>query len=236
MYKVAIFDMDGTILDTIQDLADSMNHVMEKNGFSSKYKPEDMKLFFGSGVHVAVLRALAAESGLAEKEILEIGNVEHAEEKIDKNIASAIENDFNSWYPEHCNRKTGPFPGILKVLSELRKEGVMTAVVSNKMDDAVQVLVEKHFPELFACAQGVTVERRRKPYPDMTQYVMEQLGVKPEETVYIGDSEVDMETAKNTGIACISVDWGFRTHHFLKEIGAKTICSTVEEMKRCILD
>lgn len=237
MYKAAIFDLDGTLLDTIEDLTDSMNHVLTACGFRGAHEAEAMNAFFGSGIRVAIERALVAERGGTEEQVMRIGTDARAEETpavLDEEI-DRVEEAFGAWYPAHCAIKTRPFAGILEVLEELKAQGVRLAVVSNKIDPAVRELVQVHFPGMFGYAAGVSESVRRKPAPDLTQNALSALGVRAEEAVYIGDSEVDLMTARNAGTDCISVDWGFRRRSFLEAVGATCICATPEEMKERIL-
>ena len=222
MYKAAIFDMDGTILDTIADLKDSINHALEVNGHRCDYTAADTCRFFGSGVRVAVARALAAEAGLTASEIdeSELANV----------IAS-----FEAWYPAHCDIRTKPFDGISTAVRRLQIAGISTAVVSNKMHEAAVILAERYFPGEFEFVQGVDDRIRRKPNPDVTLRILELMGLSRDDAVYIGDTEVDIETAQNAGIPCISVDWGFRNRDFLEQAGAEHICSDMDELVAAIL-
>lgn len=228
MYKLAIFDMDGTILDTIEDLTNSMNYALRKHGHFSAYNSVDMNKFFGSGVKVAVKRALATEAGYNREAVDRIGNKFEAD--LDENEVRKVISSFEAWYPEHCNIKTKAFAGITDCIKNLNELGIQTAVVSNKMHEAAVILAERYFPGLFKCVQGIEEGIKRKPNPDATLKIMSKLAVSKGETVYIGDTEVDIETAKNAGIECISVDWGFRSHKELEDMGAKPICSSVYEM------
>lgn len=143
---------------------------------------------------------------------------------------------FVPYYTTHCHEKTAPYEGTPEVLSALRKHGILTAVASNKDDRDVQILTEALFPRLFDAAMGNHKEIHRKPAPDMVMEILEKLHVSKEDAVYIGDSEVDMETAKNCGMPCISVDWGFRTHPFLLAHGASVIISSPMELMRLLVD
>ncbi|MBQ8974982.1 MAG: HAD family hydrolase, partial [Oscillospiraceae bacterium] len=140
------------------------------------------------------------------------------------------------YYPYHCEIKTRPYDGVSDMIRLLRENGIMTAVVSNKMDKSVQALCVKHFDGLVDVAAGENEPHvKRKPAPDMTKKVMQELGVTPEEAVYIGDSEIDMQTAENSGLKCISVAWGFRTREFLEEHGASMIIDSVDELPDAIM-
>lgn len=147
-----------------------------------------------------------------------------------------IQEIYTPYYAAHCDIKTGPYAGILEVLEKLRAAGVKTAVVSNKPDIAVQKLVNDLFTGMFDLSVGEMDGVRRKPAPDMTEKALRDLGTADKrKAVYIGDSEIDMQTAENSGLDCISVDWGFRGRKFLEEHKAKTIVSRPEEILPLIL-
>ena len=206
-YKAAVFDMDGTILNTLDDLCASLNHAMAETGHRSDFTPGEVGAFFGSGAEEAMARALRTEGG---------GSTEPEE-------ARRVFEVFRVWYPAHCEINTRPYPGVLELLTKLRERGVKTAVVSNKLDAAVQALCKTHFPGLFDAHLGEREIVRRKPAPDMTLAALERLGVPPSEAVYIGDSEVDLLTAENAGTDCVAVSWGFRSRDFLEAHGAARI-------------
>ena len=149
---------------------------------------------------------------------------------VSEEAANAVIAAFAAHYAVHCDDATGPYPGILALLRRLKAAGVQIAVVSNKLDEAVQVLNRVHFEGLFEEAKGERADIRRKPAPDMVFAVLASLGLKPEEAVYIGDTEVDMETARNSGMDCISVSWGFRSREALEALGATHIVDRAEEI------
>lgn len=230
-YRAAVFDMDGTILDTITDLTASLNEACRETGHRADFTRDDVRHFFGSGAEVAVQRALAVEKEYSVKEVGALGVDKRAEDfGISEEAANAVIAAFAAYYGEHCDDATGPYPGILALLKQLKAAGVRIAVVSNKLDEAVQVLNRVHFEGLFEEARGERADIRRKPAPDMVLAVLQSLQVKPEEAVYIGDTEVDMLTAKNSGMDCISVDWGFRSREALEKLGAKQIADRAEEI------
>ena len=233
MYKAAIFDMDGTILDTITDLKDSTNYAHKINGHKCDYNVQDASRFFGSGVKVAMSRALATEAGFSEEEVDRIG-VDISYQGDEGELAAVI-TSFEEWYPSHCDEKTQPFEGIDTAIKILREKGVRTAVVSNKMHEAAIILAERYFPDTFEYVQGVDETIRRKPNPDATLRILELMELEQNEAVYIGDTEVDIETANNAGLNCISVDWGFRNRKFLETIGAENICSNMDELVKMII-
>lgn len=213
-YKLAIFDMDGTVLFTLQDLRDTMNAALEMHHMPVR-TTEEVKAFVGNGIHKLVERAVPV--GTSETEIEEVFK------------------DFNEYYKDHCNDHTCPYDGILILLEHLKKAGIRCAVLSNKADYAVQQLDEKYFQGLIDLGVGEKAGIRRKPAPDMVENVLEQLGVKKEEAVYIGDSEVDVMTGKNAGMDVISVLWGYRTREQLIEAGAVVLVKDTEELESVLL-
>ncbi len=213
-YKLAIFDMDGTILNTIDDLAASLNYVLEKSGFPARTMDEVIS-FIGDGL----------------RKLIERGVPEGTDsETVDKVLA-----DFKEYYAVHCADKTAPYDGIIELLENLRRNGCLTAVVSNKADDVVQELCRKYFDGLFDYAVGERSGILRKPAPDSVNEVLEKLNVSRGNAVYIGDSDVDIKTAENAGMDSIIVEWGFRERDFLLKKGAKTIVSAAEEIEDIVL-
>ncbi len=231
--RAAVFDMDGTILDTLGDMADSLNFAMEQTGHRHDFTPELVRLFFGSAALVAVERALATENGAPEAVIAELGeDIPPERFGVDTAEAERILAIYKPYYETHCNIKTGPYPGIPELLSALREAGVRTAVVSNKPDPAVQALTAQYFDGLFDSVLGERAGIRRKPAPDMTLRALRELGAAPEEACYIGDTEIDLKTAENAGMRCIAVKWGFRTEAFLRSRGAERFAEDAEELLR----
>ncbi len=200
MYDTVIFDLDGTLLDTLDDLHASVNAALEKYGLPLRTK-EEVRGFVGNGIRKLIERAALGADG----------------QTIDGVFAA-----FKEHYAVHCEDKTEPYAGIMGLLMALQLHGIQTAVVSNKADFAVKQLAESYFFELLESAVGENEEMgiRKKPAPDSLLAVMKDLGATKEETVYVGDSEVDIQTAKNAGVACISVTWGFKDREFLIENGA----------------
>ena len=201
-YKLAVFDLDGTILDTLADLAEAVNNALRKNRMP-EHTTEEVRWYVGNGIPKLIARAVPEDA--------------------DETQRQQVHADFTAYYKEHCADHTAPYPGIPEMLCALRAAGMQTAVVSNKADYAVQILVEDYFPGLFDAAVGDREGFRRKPAPDSVNAVLETLGIDRGEAVYIGDSDVDIATAKNAGMPCISVDWGFRPEAFLREHGAEII-------------
>lgn len=199
MYKLAVFDMDGTILDTLEDLKDSTNFALEKCGYPTR-SYDEVRRFVGNGIRKLIERAVP--EGLTTEQIDRVHEV------------------FTEHYKVHCADKTKAYDGIKPLLEKLRASGVKTAVVSNKADYGVQELCKEYFDGLFDYAVGEREGIRRKPAPDAVNEALRVLGMSKSEAVYIGDSDVDFETAKNAELPCISVLWGFRDEEFLREKGA----------------
>ncbi len=208
-YKVAVFDMDGTILDTLQDLKDSINFALKENGFAER-NLEEVRLFVGNGVKKLVERAVPENASLEQQEkVLE---------------------SFNRYYPSHCDIHTKPYDGILELLQKLKSHGMKVAVNSNKPDYGVKELCEKYFDGIFDVEIGIKEGIKTKPSPDALNKILELLNCEKQAAVYIGDSDVDIMTARNAGLHSISVDWGFRSKDFLKKNGAEKIVENVDEL------
>lgn len=201
-YKLLIFDMDGTILDTLQDLYNCLNFALAKNGYPERTFSE-VRSFVGNGLEKLTERGLP--EGTPESK------------------TKAVLADLKEYYKEHCKDETKPYDGILELLKTVKEKGYKTAVVSNKADFAVQELVRQYFPNMFDMALGEREGQRKKPEPDMVYSVLAALCVSKEDAVYIGDSEVDIATAQNAGVESIIVGWGFRERSFLERLGAKRI-------------
>ena len=234
-YTTAVFDMDGTVLNTLGDLTDSMNYALEAAGHAHSYTEDDVRQFFGSGVTVAIVRALAREAGTELSDLEQVGTANDTiTDTIDAAEVQKIQEIYTPYYAAHCDIKTGPYAGILEVLEKLRAAGIKTAVVSNKPDYAVKTLSEQYFPGLLAASAGAKDGVRKKPCPDAVFEVVRQLGAEALRAVYIGDSEVDVATARNAGMPCISVSWGFRDRDVLVNAGAETICDSMDALYRAL--
>ena len=209
--RYAIFDLDGTLLDTLDDLTDSMNYLLGKHNFPLRTRDE-VRNFVGNGVRKLVERAVPPEY------------------KADEEFIDKFYDDFSLYYNSHSDIKTSPYPGTLDMLDKLIHSDFDIAIVSNKIDSAVKSLSAKFFGERIKSAIGEKPSVRHKPEPDMVFMAMEEMGADKENSIYIGDSEVDIQTAKNSGIPCISVLWGFKDRKFLENSGATVIVESMEEL------
>lgn len=205
MYNTYIFDLDGTLLSTLGDLAASCNYALRTNGMPER-TIDEVRVFVGNGVKKLMERAVPN------------GEDNPAFEK--------TYSDFRKHYMEHNLDTTKPYDGVMDLLKELNSRGKKVAVVSNKFYAATQELCRHFFGNLVQVAIGEREDIRKKPAPDTVIEAMRQLGVTTEGTVYIGDSDVDIETARNSGMPCISVLWGFRDRDFLLQHGATTLVDT----------
>lgn len=208
-YKAIIFDLDGTLLDTLDDLADSVNHTMEVFGWPCKTR-EQVRAFVGNGLRR--LMQLSVPDG-----------------EDNPRFEEAVR-EQGRFYQLNCNNRTSPYPGIMELLEKLRNDGYKLAIVSNKADGAVQELSRIYFRDLIDTSVGESAGVRRKPYPDTVLKVMENLKVSKDECLYVGDSEVDIRTARNADIDCASVLWGFRSRKQLEDCQAEVFCSNTEEL------
>ena len=188
-YRLAIFDLDGTVLDTLQDLANAVNRALEMHGYP-QHSVEDVRVFVGNGVAKLIRRAVPAGTGDAECE--------------------SVLADFKASYREHINDCTKPYAGIPEMLRALKDAGVKVGINSNKFDAALQSLCRIHFEGLYDYAVGESEITPKKPDPTAAKRIMEAMQVAPGETIYIGDSDVDMQTGRNAGVDTAWVSWGFR--------------------------
>lgn len=208
-YKVVIWDLDGTLLDTLQDLANATNYALKTWGLPER-NIDEIRQFVGNGVRMLVTRAVPQGE-----------EHPHFEEIFDT---------FRKYYVEHCQENTGLYPGIAETLVALKERGVRMAVVSNKLQSGVTELYDYWFKDTIEVAIGEREGISRKPARDMVDIALNELGVSADDAVYVGDSDVDVMTAKNSGLPCISVLWGFRTKDFLMEHGANLFVSRPEEI------
>ncbi len=214
-YKAVLFDMDGTLLDTLEDLCDSTNHALAQMGYPLR-GIEEIRRFIGNGAEKQIRRAVP--EGTSEGKIMET-------------LAA-----FRAYYQDHCQIKTKVYDGLLDVLSELKEKGVKMAVVSNKPDAAVKKLSREYFGDRLDYAIGPSDGVRCKPYPDMAEEALKALGVEKKDAVFVGDSEVDVQTGLNAGLDVIAVSWGFRSRKVVIEAGAKMIADDASELEKLILE
>lgn len=210
-YSTYIFDLDGTLLDTIQDLATSVNYALCQCRMPERTLDE-VRRFVGNGVRLLMIRAVPdGEDNPRFQEAFDI---------------------FRSHYLEHSLDTTAPYPGIMEMLQRLKANGKRMAVVSNKFDTATKELIRHFFGNLIEVAIGENEAAgvRKKPAPDTVNEALRQLGVGKENAVYVGDSDVDIQTARNSGLPCISVLWGFRDREFLLENGATTFVQSPDNI------
>lgn len=213
-YQTVVFDLDGTLLNTLEDLSDSANYALAACGCPARTL-EEIRTFVGNGVGKLIHRALPEGSG-PELEA--------------KCLAC-----FRAHYLKNMENKTAPYPGVLPMLDRLSAAGLGLAVVSNKFDGAVKELCAGYFGSRIPVAIGESPLVARKPAPDGVRRALEELGRSPASAVYVGDSEVDLMTARNAGLPCIAVSWGFRPRALLLEHGADTIADTPEELADLLL-
>ena len=211
MKKAVIFDLDGTLLNTLDDLADSTNYALAKFGYPTR-TIEEVQQFVGNGVAKLIERAIP-------------------EGKNNPNFEKCLA-IFKENYAQNMYNKTAPYNGIIEMLSNLKSKGIKIAVVSNKFDLAVKELCKKYFEEFidFAAGENEAQGIKKKPAPDTVISVLNEFNFAPEDAVYVGDSDVDIMTAKNSKMPCISVTWGFRDKKFLLENGATILINAPSEI------
>lgn len=215
MLKAVLFDLDGTLADTLTDLATSVNHALSHFGFPT-HETEKYKYFVGNGMSVLVTRVLP-------------------EDKRDKKTHAEVKTEFLSHYAKHYADNTRVYSGLPEVVSTLKEKGIKVAVVTNKAHAAAIDVVKKLYPDTFDIVLGQKEGVPTKPAPDMPLEVMRQLGVKPEECAFVGDSGPDAATGVNCGAVPIGVLWGFRAADELRENGAKYLAATPKELLSVIL-
>lgn len=214
-YDAVIFDLDGTLLDTLADLTESVNAAMRRYGLPER-TTDEVRAFVGNGIRKLIERAVP-------------GGSEHPQYE-------EIFEAFRTHYGEHCMDHTEPYPDIEALLVWLKEAGCRTAIVSNKADFAVKKLNRVYFQDLNEVAIGEREGIRRKPAPDTVFQALNELGAERSRAVYVGDSDVDLETARNAGMDVILVSWGFRSREFLLEHGAAPgrIAATVQEVQELL--
>lgn len=208
-YKAVIFDMDGTILNTLEDLKNATNYSLRQFGMPER-SLEEVRMFVGNGIRKLVERAVPAGT---------------PREKIDQ-----ILDVFLEYYEIHSADNTSPYPGILELVEKLKKSGIKTAVSTNKADVPAQELGREYFNGIFDLIVGQQDGLKVKPAPDSVNKILSILDIQKKDAIYIGDSDVDVQTAKNSGLDFIGVSWGFRGREFLEKNGAKNIVDNANEI------
>lgn len=212
-YTTVIFDLDGTLLNTLEDIRDSVNHILTKYGFEER-SLEQIRRSVGNG------------SGVLLEKSLPQGRETPGFDGLLK--------EYVAWYEAHNAIKTAPYEGVTEMLRAVTASEHKVAVVSNKPDENARALVRRFFGAYVSVAIGERPGIARKPAPDTVRQAMRELQSFPFETVYVGDSEVDLKTARAAGIDCISVTWGFRSRELLEEAGAKTLITGPSELLRLV--
>lgn len=209
--KLIIFDLDGTLLNTIDDLAQSVNHVLQRYEYPT-HSVDQYKYFVGNGITKLIERAVPKEESTVE-------------------LVTKLQKDFVEYYSNHSMDNTKPYDGIVDLLSELGKRGVMLAVASNKHHIATLELINRYFGlDIFSVVYGKRDGVCPKPNPRVVLDIIEQCRVSVSEVLYVGDSSTDMQTAQNASVCSVGVTWGFRTRHELEVNGAKYIINTPMEL------
>ena len=213
IYDNYIFDLDGTLLDTLNDLAASTNHALRQHGMP-EHTTDEVRRMVGNGVAKLIERAVP--------------------QGLDNPDYEQVLADFKAHYSVHSMDTTRPYPGIEELLHTLKQQGKRLAVVSNKFCTATEALCRHFFGDTIEVAIGESERIRKKPAPDAVIEAMRRLDAHKDNTVYVGDSEVDVATAHNSGLPCISVTWGFRDREFLKEHGATQFADDTKELLHLI--
>ena len=216
MKKLVLFDLDGTLINSIDDLADSTNYALQQCGLPL-HTVDEYKYFVGNSVDPLIRRALPEE------------------EKENQELFDRVKKIYLSYYAAHSKDKTRPYPGISDLLSRCNKAGVLVAVVSNKPDDITADVVRYYFPQIhFAATMGPKEGIPKKPDPAGVREVLRITGIALEDALYVGDTWVDMQTAQNSGVQSCGVLWGFRTRQELVENHADFIAANAAELAEII--
>ena len=216
MKKLVLFDLDGTLINSIDDLADSTNYALQQCGLPL-HTVDEYKYFVGNSVDPLIRRALPEE------------------EKENQELFDRVKKIYLSYYAAHSKDKTRPYPGISDLLSRCNKAGVLVAVVSNKPDDITADVVRYYFPQIhFAATMGPKEGIPKKPDPAGVREVLRITGIALEDALYVGDTWVDMQTAENSGVQSCGVLWGFRTRQELVENHADFIAANAAELAEII--
>ena len=209
MYTHVVFDLDGTLLNTIDDLADAGNHVCAARGWPA-HTVDEYKHMVGNGIPKLVER--------------------FAPDRTDGETLAGALAEFSAYYGEHKEDKTAPYPGVPEFLAALKGRGVRLAVLSNKAHALAGPVVERYFPSVFDYVQGTLPDAPLKPDPTLLHALMENIGAAPKTTLFVGDSNVDVLTGKNGGLTVCGVLWGFRDRQELEETGADYVIERPEQM------
>ena len=215
-YKLACFDLDGTLLDTLAGLVNALNAARRMNGLAPQTE-EQIRGYIGNGVEKLIERSLEDDPGT-----------------FDDVLKQKLLDDRIKYYAANCLYETRPYHGITEAVLRLKSSGMKLAVVTNKDEIPTTILIDRFFPDVFDYVCGTMPGKPRKPEPEAVGMCLDALDVAPEDCIYIGDSEVDVLTAKNSGVDLISCDWGYRSRDFLKENGAVTICSDPADLWRLL--
>ena len=215
MKTTVIFDLDGTLLDTLDDLHAALNRALTENGLPERSRNE-VRAFVGNGIPLLAHRGVP--SGTAPE--------------TERRVLDAL----LSFYTAHCRERTCPYPGVTDALSALKERGVRVAVVTNKAQAAAETLCGAYFGGLADCVVGGRPDLPKKPAPEPVFEALKALGVSAREAVYVGDSEVDLKTAENVGLPILPVGWGFRTPGQLFAAGAHTVYMTAEALLGALLE
>lgn len=210
-YDAVLFDLDGTVLDTVEDIASSLNRALENHGFA-RISTAQAESFLGNGT----------------RRLVELALPESCPESVKEDVIE----EYRGLYDRFCHEKTRPYRGMVELIKALKAAGVKTAIVSNKPDSMVQTLATVYYPGVPDVVLGERDGLARKPAPDMVQFALKAIGAEAGRSIYVGDTEVDILTARNAGLGCISVPWGFRSREQLEKAGADPIADTVEELAR----
>lgn len=214
MNKMVIFDLDGTLLDTLDDLCNSVNYSLRTNNFPER-SLEEVRTFVGNGIRLLIERSVPEGTN---------------KELIDKTFEC-----FKTYYAVHCNDKTKTYPGVMDMLKELKKNGYKIAVLSNKAQYAVTKLCDIYFNNLLDDAVGARENVAKKPSPDALYICAENNNINLNNIIYVGDSDVDVATANNAGVRGIAVTWGFRSRELLIKCGAENLADNTDELLQILL-
>ena len=217
--KAVVFDLDGTILDTIGDIASAVNFALDTYGFEPRTK-EEIISFIGNGSLMLIRRALGDENA----------------EKYDDNFVKEVRNRFREEYQKHMFDETYVYDGIIELVDELKEKGIVSAVVTNKDDRSAVPMIEHYFGDKFAIVRGVRADTERKPNPELTLCVLSELGIKPSEALFVGDGMADLKVSQNCGIDYIPIGYGYTSQKRLFDACQKTPVSDVKSLREAIIE